>query len=64
MKQPQDPEHNTPMTGTVNTADFDQFVNDIGIGLAKNGVNSTNNPQLVNDLVALLNTTRADIVQR
>jgi hypothetical protein len=64
MKQAHDPVHNTRMTGTVNTADFDQFVNDIGIGLAKNGVNSTNNPQLVNDLVALLNTTRADIVQR
>jgi hypothetical protein len=64
MKQAHNPMHNTRMTGTINNADFDQFVNDIGTGLAKNGVTSANSPQLVTDLVALLNTTRADIVQR
>jgi hypothetical protein len=48
----------------ANKADFDKFVGDIGIGLAKNGVTAQNNKQLVDDLVALLYTTEADIVQR
>ena len=48
----------------VNSADFDKFVGDIGTGLAKNGVTSSNNAALVNDLVALLNTTKTSIVQR
>ncbi len=48
----------------VNSADFDTFVGDIGTGLAKNGVTAANNEKLVNDLVALLYTTKADVVQR
>lgn len=48
----------------ANAADFDKFVGDIGTGLAKNGVTSSNNAALVNDLVALLNTTKSAIVQR
>lgn len=48
----------------VNSADFDKFVGDIGTGLAKNGVTSSNNKALVDDLVALLYTTKSDIVQR
>lgn len=48
----------------VNSADFDTFVGDIGMGLAKNGVTAANNEKLVNDLVALLYTTKNDIVQR
>lgn len=48
----------------ANAADFDKFVGDVGTGLAKNGVTSANNAQLVNDLVALLNTTKSAIVQR
>ncbi|HWZ21946.1 MAG TPA: hypothetical protein VNW06_04790 [Cytophagaceae bacterium] len=48
----------------VNSTDFDKFVGDIGTGLAKNGVTSSNNASLVNDLVALLNTTKSSIVQR
>ncbi len=48
----------------VNSADFDKFVGDIGTGLAKNGVTASNNAALVNDLVALLNTTKSSIVQR
>ena len=49
---------------TTDSTDFDKFVGDIGVGLAQNGVNSTNNPTLVNELVALLNTTKKQVVQR
>ena len=48
----------------VDAADFDKFVGNIGAGLAQNGVTSANNKELVDDLVALLYTTKADIVQR
>ncbi len=58
------PSTNSRMGMKVSSADFDAFVADIGVGLAKNGVNTTTNAKLVNDLVALLNTTRADIVQK
>jgi hypothetical protein len=64
MKDGHNPMYNSRIANTVDAADFTQFVNDIGTALAKNGVNSTNNASLVNDLVALLNTTKADIVQR
>lgn len=64
MKDAHDPAKNGRMGMKVNAADFDKFVGDIGIGLAKNGVTSANNKQLVDDLVALLYTTKADIVQR
>ncbi len=58
------PTNNNRMGLKANSADFDKFVGDIGVGLAQNGVTTSNNLQLVTDLVALLNTTKADIVQR
>lgn len=64
MKDAHDPAKNNRMGMKANKADFDKFVGDIGIGLAKNGVTAQNNKQLVDDLVALLYTTEADIVQR
>jgi len=64
MKDAHDPAKNSRMTGKVTAADFDKFVGDIGTGLAQNGVTTTNNAQLVADLVALLNTTKTDIVQQ
>jgi hypothetical protein len=64
MKDAHDPAKNNRMALKSNGADFDRFVGDIGIGLAKNGVTSANNKQLVDDLVALLYTTKSDIVQR
>ena len=64
MKDAHDPAKNNRIALKCNSADFDEFVNCVGTGLAKNGVTSQNNKQLVDDLVALLNTTRADIVQR
>ena len=64
MKAAHDPASNNRMGMKADKADFDKFVGDIGIGLAKNGVTSANNKALVDDLVALLYTTEADIVQR
>lgn len=64
MKDAHDPAKNGRMALKANKADFDKFVGDIGAGLAKNGVTSANNKALVDDLVALLYTTEADIVQR
>lgn len=64
MKAAHDPAANSRIALKVNSADFDKFVGDIGVGLAKNGVTSSNNKQLVDDLVALLYTTKNDIVQR
>lgn len=64
MKAAHDPATNSRMAMKTNAADFDKFVGDIGVALAKNGVNSTNNKALVDDLVALLYTTKPDVVQR
>lgn len=64
MKDAHDPAKNGRMGLKANSADFDKFVGDIGTGLAQNGVTSANNKQLVDDLVALLYTTKNDIVQR
>lgn len=64
MKDAHDPAKNGRIAMKINAADFDKFVGDIGAGLAKNGVTASNNKQLVDDLVALLYTTKADIVQR
>jgi outer membrane murein-binding lipoprotein Lpp len=63
MKDAHNPSMHMRMGAKANAADFDAFVGDIGIGLAKNGVTATNNKQLVDDLVALLYTTKSDIVQ-
>jgi len=64
MKDAHNPTKNPRNPMLIANADFDEFVAAIGIGLAQNGVTSTNNAQLVIDLVALLNTTRADVVQK
>ncbi|MBL7974726.1 MAG: group 1 truncated hemoglobin [Candidatus Kapabacteria bacterium] len=64
MKSAHDPSINSRISMKINASDFDAFVGDIGVGLAKNGVTSANNAQLVTDLVALLNTTKVDIVQQ
>jgi len=65
MKAAHDPATNSRMGKKVNAADFDRFVGDIGKGLAKNGVTSTGaTAKLYADLVALLYTTKGDIVQR
>jgi len=64
MKDAHDPAKNSRIALKVTGADFDKFVGDIGAGLAQNGVTTANNAQLVTDLVALLNTTKTDIVQQ
>jgi hypothetical protein len=64
MHDAHDPAVNGRMGVKANAADFDKFVGDIGIGLAQNGVTAQNNEKLVNDLVALLYTTKSAIVQR
>lgn len=64
MKAAHDPAQNNRMGLKANKADFDKFVGDIGTGLARNGVTAQNNKDLIDDLVALLYTTEADIVQR
>lgn len=56
--------HNTAtndrMGALADDGDFDQFIADIAVGLSQNGVTDA---QLIADLVALLETTRGDIVQ-
>lgn len=64
MRDAHDPATHNRMGLKANAADFDKFVGDIGTGLAQNGVTSANSKALVDDLVALLYTTKADIVQR
>lgn len=64
MTDAHNPATNSRMGLKANAADFDKFVGDIGVGLAQNGVTAQNNPDLVNDLVALLYTTKSAIVQR
>jgi len=55
-----DPSTNGRMGMAATDADFDAFIADIAIGLSQNGVTDAD---LINDLVELLETTRADIVQ-
>lgn len=64
MKDAHNPAKHNRMGVKASSADFDRFVGHIGAGLAKNGVTAANNKQLVDDLVALLYTTKADIVQQ
>ena len=67
MADAHNPTKNSRMAMQADSADFDQFVHDIGIGLAKNGVtaaSSATNKQLIADLVALLYTTEGAIVQK
>jgi hypothetical protein len=60
MVDAHDPASNSRMGMAASDADFDAFIGDIAIGLAQNGVTDT---ELIGDLVELLETTRADIVQ-
>lgn len=64
MKAAHDPAQHNRIAQKIDKADFDKFVGDIGTGLAQNGVTSSNNKALVDDLVALLYTTQGDIVQK
>jgi hypothetical protein len=61
MAAAHDPTKNSRMGQTANSADFDKFVGDVGTGLAQNKVTDK---QLIADLVALLYTQKAAIVQR
>jgi hypothetical protein len=56
-----DPTQNPRMNGRSDDAAFDAFVADVGTSLGQNGVT---NQELINDLVALLETLREDVVQR
>lgn len=64
MKDAHDPDKNNRMGLKANTADFDRFVGDIGVGLSLNGITTQSNKQIIDDLVALLYATKVDIVQR
>jgi len=61
MKAAHDPATNPRMGQKASAADFDRFIGDIGIALGKNGVTDQ---KLIADLVALLNTTKPDVVQK
>ena len=60
MEDAHEPAVNSRMGMAATDADFDAFIGDIAVGLSQNGVTDTD---LINDLVELLETTRADIVQ-
>jgi len=60
MSDAHNPSTNSRMSMAATDADFDAFIGDIAVGLSQNGVTDT---ELINDLVELLETTRADIVQ-
>ena len=49
------------MNGRSDDAAFDAFVADVGTSLGQNGVTDQ---ELINDLVALLETLREDVVQQ
>ena len=56
-----DPAQYNRMGMAADNAAYDAFIADVGVALGQNGVSDT---ELINDLVALLETLRADIVQR
>lgn len=60
MHDAHDPAINDRMGMKADDGDFDAFIGDVAVGLAQNGVTDTD---LINDLVELLETTRADVVQ-
>ena len=64
MKDAHDPAKHSRMGTKADAASFDKFVGDIGTALAKNGVTTSNNKALVDDLVALLYTVKGDVVQK
>ena len=61
MKDAHNPAVNPRMNMKSLSTDFDNLVGDIGKSLNKNGVASTT--PLYASLVALLNTTKGDVVQ-
>ena len=61
MADAHDPAKNSRMGEKASAADFDKFVGDVGVALGQNGVTDA---KLINDLVALLNTTKSAIVQK
>lgn len=60
MSDAHDPAVNTRMGMKATDSDFDNFIGDVAVGLGQNGVTDA---VLIGDLVELLETTRADIVQ-
>ena len=61
MKDAHNPATNPRMGTKAAEADFDNFIGDVGKSLGKNGVTDA---ALIGDLVALLNTTKADVIQK
>jgi hypothetical protein len=61
MADAHNPAQYNRMGQLADNAAYDAFVQDVGIALGQNGVTDT---ELINDLVALLETLRGDIVQR
>lgn len=60
MLDAHDPATNSRMGMKADDGDFDAFIGDVAVGLDQNGVTDAD---LIGDLVELLETTRADIVQ-
>jgi hypothetical protein len=60
MAAAHDPAQNSRMNGKSNSADFDQFINDLVIGANKNKLPAN----LINSVGALVNTQRSLVVQR
>ncbi|MCE2495409.1 MAG: group 1 truncated hemoglobin [Flavobacteriales bacterium] len=61
MKDAHDPAQNPRMAMKSNDADFDQFIADVAVSLDQNGVTDQ---ELIGDLIALIETIHADVVQR
>ena len=61
MKDAHDPAVNSRMDGKADNDAMDAFIADVGISLGQNGVTDQ---ELINDLVALLETVRGDVVQQ
>ncbi|WP_291722087.1 hypothetical protein [Bernardetia sp.] len=61
MVSAHDPAQNPRMALKADNAAMDAFIADVGVSLGKNGVTDQ---ELINDLVALLETLRDPIVQR
>lgn len=61
MKDAHDPAKNSRMNGKAANADFDRFIVDVAAGAAKCGVT---NPEVVGEVARIINTVRADVVQK
>lgn len=60
MEAAHDPSRNGRMGKLANNDDFTRFIGDVAVGLAQNGVTDQ---ELINDLVALIETLRTTVVQ-